>query len=300
MIHAALPEGHDYRPSYQGRAGIYTGGLNGAYFLDVLDKRPDGTLFVTNLCDVGKIKCPNVQATIEADLIHPLVRGRSVARWSAKPEGYVLLVQDPATQRGYSEEWLQENYPLTWSYLTQFEELLLNRKAFLKFFNSDRDPFYSMYSITNDTFARYKVVWMDISATTKAAVLVGGEHSPLPIPEHTVMFLTTDTEDEAHYVTAILNSDLVNTVVSGYIVDNHLSTHPIENIVIPKYDATNQVHERLSSLSREAHLAVSRADSASLVSIEKDINSIVGKVWQDDSVTATRPEAARPPRPGFA
>jgi len=220
----------NYQPHYEGHAGAYTGGLNGAYFVEILERYPNGTVLIRNIHDVGKIECPQVTATIEADLVYPLLRGRSVARWKCETEGHILIVQDPETQRGYPESWMQETHPLTWAYLKKFKKLLRARKAFQKFFDPEKDPFYSMYAIGNYTFAPYKVAWMDISATVKAVAIPTASGNDMVMPEHTVIFLTTDTEDEARYVTAVLNSEPVGTVISGYIVDNHLSTHPMGGV----------------------------------------------------------------------
>src|SRR5712692_9997608 len=85
----------NYQPIYEGHAGIYTHGLNGAFFLEILDRYPDGTVLVKNMHDVGKIECPRVQAPLEGDLIYPLLRGRAMGRWWCKSEEYVLIVQDP-------------------------------------------------------------------------------------------------------------------------------------------------------------------------------------------------------------
>ena len=51
---------------------------------------------------------------------------------------------------------------------------------------------------------------------------------------------------------AIMNSESVGAIISGYIVDNHLSTHPIENVVIPRYDPNNVDHTEPATLSRAA------------------------------------------------
>jgi hypothetical protein len=267
-----------YEPHYQGRAGVYTGGLNGAYFVEVLKRYPNRTALIRNLHDVGKIECPKVQATIEADFLFPLLRGRSVARWRYRPENHILIVQDPKTQKGHPEAWLQEKYPLTWAYLKKFEKLLRERKAFQKFFDPARDPFYSMYSVTTDTFARFKVAWMDISATMKA-VAIADLRDKIVVPEHTVMYLSAESEGEAHYVAAVLNCDLVNTVIAGYAVDNHISTHPIENIVIPPFDAKDERHCRLAELSRAAHAAAARGDEAGIASAEAAIDQAVARLW---------------------
>lgn len=274
----ALP---GYQPFYKGHAGIYTHGLNGAYFLEILDRFPDGTVLVRNMHDVGKIECPRVQAPLESDLIFPLLRGRSMGRWWSKSEGHVLIVQDPKTQAAYPTDWLQRTHPLTWAYLKRFEQLLLERKSFRKFADPDRDPFYTMYSVADYTFKPHKVAWMDISSTVKATVLPEAEGNDLVIPEHTVIFLTTETEDEAHYVAAVLNSTPVNTIVAGYIVDNHLSTHPLENVTIPKFEPKNTVHKELVKRSKACHKAITKADDNAVRESEKLIDQTVKNLWGD-------------------
>ena len=221
----------DYRPYYKAHAGLYTHGLNGAYFVEVLDRLPNGTAAIRNLHNVGKIRCPSVRATVEADLLYPLLRGRDVAKWRNRPEAHVLVVQDPETQRGFPEAWMQETHPLTWAYLTKFKKLLNKRKSFQKF-RTDKDPFYGMYAVADYTFAPHKVVWMDVSATMKASVVSTSPDNEMPMPEHKLMLLTTDSNDEAHYVASVLNSGPFDAVVAGYIVDNSVSTHPIENLRI--------------------------------------------------------------------
>jgi hypothetical protein len=54
----------NYQPHYEGHAGIFTGGLNAAYFLEVLDRYPNGTLLIRNRHDIGKIKCPNTTTNL--------------------------------------------------------------------------------------------------------------------------------------------------------------------------------------------------------------------------------------------
>ena len=171
-----------YKPHYIAKEGLNTGGLNGAYFLNVLERHSDGMLLVENRHDIGKIKCPQVRMTIEDRFVYPLIRGRGIARWHYETDGHVLVVQDPKTQRGIAQDQLQAEYPNTWAYLRKFEKLLKVRKAFLKFFDPDRDPFYSMYSVSEQTFMPHKIVWMDISNIMKATV-VSSNDSKLPIPE---------------------------------------------------------------------------------------------------------------------
>lgn len=267
-----------YEPFYAGHAGAFTGGLNGAYFVEILERYPDGKVLVRNLHDVGKIKCPKVQLPLEADLLYPLLRGRSVARWRFETDAHILVVQDPKAQKGYPEKWLQETHPLTWAYLRKFEKLLRARKAILKAFDLDKEPFYTMYAVGEYTFSRYKVAWMDISSTVKATVVAAAGKDGIVMPEHTVMFISTDSAEEAHYLAAVLNSAPVNTVISGYIVDNHISTHPIENIIIPKFVPDDSLHKKLVGLSREAHNAISKGEATA--DVEHRINATIDALWE--------------------
>lgn len=265
----------DYKPYYRGRAGLNTGGLNGAYFVEIVERLPNDTLRIRNLYDDGKILCPKVQAVIEADLVHPMLRGREVARWFHQSEGYVLILQDPKTQKGYKEQWLQTTHPLTWAYIRKFEKLLRVRKAFTKFFDTARDAFYSMYNISEHTFAPHKVVWMDVCDTVKACVVSKSAQGAMPIPEHKNMFAAVESEDEAHYLCAVMNSLPFRTIVSGYTVDNSVSTHPLENIVVHRFDKRSPRHGRLSALSQEAHAAARKKDTPSVERVEHEIDDLV-------------------------
>ena len=204
-----------------------------------------------------------------------------MGRWRAKAEEFVLIVQDPTTQTGYPTDWLQRTHPLTWAYLKKFEKLLLQRKSFRKFADPEKDPFYTMYSVAGYTFHPHKVAWMDISSTVKATVLPTAEGNDLIVPEHTVMFLTTDSAEEAHYVAAVLNSNPVNTIIAGYIVDNHLSTHPVENVVIPRFDPNVPIHGELVKLSKACHIAAANADDTAVLASEQLINTTVEGLWAD-------------------
>ena len=103
---------------YQGREGSNTGGLNGALWVQIVSTRPDGNLVISNLHDIGKIKVKSESATVEPDLVFPLLRGRDVARWKAQPEYSILVPQDPAQpSRGYPIMELQTELPKTHAFL---------------------------------------------------------------------------------------------------------------------------------------------------------------------------------------
>src|ERR1035441_7475421 len=94
--------------------------LNGVYWLEVVTTRKDGLVLVNNLHDCGKTKVKNVNMAIEPDLVFPLLRGRYVQRWNAKPSCRILLPQDPGDPaKGYPEAEMQSRLPKTYGFLKQ-------------------------------------------------------------------------------------------------------------------------------------------------------------------------------------
>jgi len=78
---------------YVAHAGCYNGGANGVYWVDIIDKRPDGLVLVSNITAGAKRKVESIQMAIEADLLYRLLRGRDIKRWQAEPSAYTLMVQ---------------------------------------------------------------------------------------------------------------------------------------------------------------------------------------------------------------
>ncbi|NQT47419.1 MAG: hypothetical protein HQ578_00435, partial [Chloroflexi bacterium] len=72
------------------------------------------------------------------------------------------------------------------------------------------------------------------------------------VPDHTVVAISFQDEDEAHYVCALLNSNPAQLVVVGYVV-LHPSPHILRNIRIPRYQQSEEIHKELAGLSRQCH-----------------------------------------------
>ena len=85
---------------YVAHAGVYSGGANGVYWVDVVAKRPDGQVVISNITKGAKRKVESVQAAIEPDLLYPLLRGRDIKRWRPEPSAHIIMVQDPIKRRG--------------------------------------------------------------------------------------------------------------------------------------------------------------------------------------------------------
>ena len=93
------------------------------------------------------------------------------------------------------------------------------------------------------------------------------------VPEHKVMFIVTASEDEAHFLAAVLNSSVMRLIVAGYTMERQIGTHLTRYVRIPAYDPTKQTHERLVHYSREAH---STNDLGKRQDLEAKIDTCIG------------------------
>lgn len=274
------------KSDYKAHAGANTGGANAVYWVEIRDRRPDGLVLVRNLTKGAKVQVPEVVEVVESDLLYPLLRGRDVQRWKAEPSACILMVQDPEKRRGYSEEWLQENYPRTYGYLKRFEEVLRKRAAFKRYFTRmdknnrivETGPFYSMFNVGPYTFAPWKVVWREQASTMTASVVSPKDGKPV-MPDHKLMLVDCTSEDEACFVCACLNSSVGQMVAVSYAVEIQMTPHILEHIRIPRFDPGNPVHGRLAELSKEAHAAAAKGDAQGLRAIEAELDRVAAQVW---------------------
>ena len=95
----------------------------------------------------------------------------------------------------------------------------------------------------------------------------------------TSAFFAVDNKDEAHYVCAILNSEIVNDFIKSFSSAGRGFGAPsiMNNFAIPCFNNSNETHKQLAELSEKAHNLVKRGKSK--VDIENQINTVVKKLW---------------------
>ena len=271
---------------YRAYAGVCTW-LNGVYWLRIVERRPDGLLRVENLHDVGKTKVNKAPPTlIEPDLVYPLLRGRDISRWQAIPSAYILMVQDPVRRTGYEEAWLKVNYPYTYAYLKQFEDVLRQRSGYKKYFDPVKDPFYSMYDVAEYTFAPYKVMWRRMVGQIDGVVAEEFQDERLgpkvPVCHEVTTFVPCRDHAEAHYFCAVLNSCFTSLISLSYSTGKSFgSPHVLEHVAIPKFEPANGVHQSLAFLSKRAHELAAQGNEgeAELRQIEEEIDRQAAELW---------------------
>ena len=267
------------RDSYHvGRKGVTTD-LNAVFFVKPIGLgRTDGTLQCKSTPLSGKKSVPEVVGEIEIDLLYPLIKGAGDVRrfYATTSELYIIIPNKKITR---SDIPLASNFassnPKAFEY---FERLgggrgdsLLNqratwrrsmRKTYEKLAESGKIPlhdipYYAVDNVGDYTFSPYKVVWAEISKTLQAAVVSSADMpfnlgKKVIVPEHKIYFTPFDSENEAHYLCALLNSKPISEFVDGFTVKLQVGTL-FRHFSLPRFDAQNADHNKLVGLSLAAH-----------------------------------------------
>ncbi|MGA2865448.1 MAG: N-6 DNA methylase [Verrucomicrobiota bacterium] len=277
--------------AYRAYAGACTW-ANGVYWLEITGKNNAGQVVARNLSDVGKLEgIQAVEAALEPDLVFPLLRWQDVRRWRATPAVFLLNVQNPKERRGYDEDWLKDELPLTYAYLLKFEKLLRQRSGMRKYFCDERGKpfaaFYSIYNVGEYTLSPYKVVWGRMGNELAAAVAEAHINPHIgkkpPVPQETVMFVPCDDRTEAHFICGLLNSCVANFVARSYSTGKSFaSAHLLHHVRLPKFDAIDKRHQRLAELSARAHQLAAETTEVPekrLPEVEAEIDEQAAAVW---------------------
>lgn len=106
------------------------------------------------------------------------------------------------------------------------------------------------------------------------------------IPNEKLMLIPFSNEDEAHFVSSVLNSSIIKLFVASYVIETSISTHITERLRIPKFIANNSLHLKLSELSKRAHelakqIYEEKRDELkeNLQQIEEEIDKLVSKLY---------------------
>ncbi|MCM8831360.1 MAG: hypothetical protein NC918_04140, partial [Candidatus Omnitrophica bacterium] len=145
--------------------------------------------------------------------------------------------------------------------------------------------FYSQFNISEETFARYKVVWKRMTNDLIAAV-ISQFKTPFGfkniIPFETTAFISTDNESEAHYLCAIINSNPVRDFIKSFSSAGRGFGTPsvMEHIGIPKFDPKNPLHLKLSEISKKCHQLKLEGKEKEIEKLEKENDELVKKLFK--------------------
>ncbi len=178
-----------------------------------------------------------------------------------------------------------ERWPHTLAYLKLFEKELKKRSGYKQYFNGI-GPYWAIYNTGRETMSEWKVVWRTMSASLDAAVLgprpdAAGKGSKACVFKNTMIFVPAESEEEAAYLAALLNSTWLNYVIRASNVRGGKSsnaTNVLTTVGIPKFNPRRPVHRRLAELAKRAAVEKEANDEA-IVLTEQAIDDAAAKLW---------------------
>ena len=257
----------------------------GVFWLEIRQVLSDGNVIIRNLVEEGKRTIKPKEAILEPDLVYPAARGADIKRWYVDSKIYVLIPYPFSSRSPYTEIELKQKYPWTYTYLADFKTVLVERAAFKKLYQPARKPFYSQYNIQDYSFAKYKVLWRRMANDIIASVVSQLKTQfgyKIIIGTDTTSLFAANTESEAHYLCAIINSKPVRDFIKSFSSAGRGFGAPsiMEHIGIPKFDSENPLHKQLSELSKKCHQLKLEGKDSEIENLEKENEELVKNLFK--------------------
>jgi len=241
--------------NYKARVGVFTGGGNAVYYLEILDKLANGNLLVSNVIKRAKRVTEKVTFEIEPDLIYPICKGSNIRTFKSNYDLYILCPHTAITKmRPIPPETMQKNYPKTFAYLYSKKTFLVERGGLAGWEKTGRDDeFYAIGRVGEYTFDKYKVAWKYIDTKFTSCVISSVEDKDLGkkllFPNDKVIYIPTNNKAEAFYLCGILNSTPISKCIQSFMNPTSISTHVLEKVRIPTFNEENEKHNKISEIS---------------------------------------------------
>lgn len=267
------------RNDYKARTGVFTGGANAVYWLNV-NKKDGEKIEISNIVERAKRKAEKITKSIEPDYVFPMLKGSNVRKWNITYDTYLLCPHTAETKMWpVAQNVLQEEVPDTFEYLQYFKEDLDGRKGFAGWEKEiQQQEFQAILRIGEYTFSKYKVIWKYIASEFVCAVISNVDDeflgNKMILPNEKIMYVSFDEEDEAYYLCGILSSTLVANCVESYMNPTSISAHVLDKLYIPTFDKNNDDHIAIAKTCKEGH------GQKDITGYIERIDSIVARVYQ--------------------
>ena len=214
----------------------------------------------------GKVKAEIGPLPVEREFIYGVITSAEVLPFCNLPPNtavlpiipaktkYVIITRGKARSMGYLHlaKWLEEAEKI-WDKVRG--EKRVNLYEWLDYQNK---------LTRQNPNARYKVVYARSGEHITSCVLCTTSDIKVQnvslkgiILNDMVNYFDTNSEAEAHYLAAILNSNIINEYIRSMIVKGafggrHIHKKPLE-LPIPKFDPNDPIHRRLAELGKKAN-----------------------------------------------
>ncbi|MCE4612758.1 MAG: hypothetical protein F7C07_02865 [Desulfurococcales archaeon] len=252
-----------YKDFYQGATIV----PQPCWFVDILDASHPKLVIAQTARRArvrGKVRAEIGPLPVEREFIYGVLTSAEVLPFCHLPpntavlpitpakNGYNIITKERAKLMGYQHlaKWLEEAEKI-WKRVRGEKEVDLYEWLNYQHKLSRQNP-----------NIKYKVVYLTSGTYITACLLIDREKRiksfslSRTIVGHTLYLYQTNDLNEAYYLTAILNSHVIDELVKplqpkGQFGERHFTKKPLE-FPIPRYDPSNQVHARLAELGKRA------------------------------------------------
>lgn len=263
---------------YQAHKGVVFSVI-GAFWVNPKTVDRDSVLVENSPGSRAKIRVPNLEAWVERSLVFPLMRSEDIERWRAhSPSIAAIVPHDPGDGRVIGQSQLKVEYPKAFHWFQTFERVIQSVKAqpYGPAFKARQQPIWWLFNVTSDFFAPAKVVWKYIAQDFTAAPVFSEPGTPV-VPYEKLMFVKCNSNDEAFYLTAILNSGEVRSFVRAYAIETQLSTHILDRLRIPQFEPHSREH--LALVKAAAALASEKVTPREAQELEQSVDEAAAIVF---------------------
>ena len=212
--------------------------------------------------------------------IYPIVTGPSLSPFKCNSNGEycILPYNEKQTNKPISiSELMRTNFDL-FTYLLNHQELISQQSK--KSIEMHRgEEFYALSKIGPYTFAPYIVAARDntkfCSCVIKREKTAWDETKQSICVKHTIL-ISRDitgrfiTEDEAYFISGILNSSVIIEYMHNTFKSNGFSLKK-SNVYLPMYNKTVDTHKSIVSLSKEGHVST---DPTRITNIQEELSDL--------------------------
>lgn len=276
--------------SYIGREGIefYPQEL---FLLEIEENMPTNknTIYLKNYQNQrSKHKIPMQTILLEKKYLNPLIKGVNIEKFHISNDLSFIVPfpyeKEVSTRVPIALADLREKSPLLAKYLINHKKIIEAQTQYNeKIIGKREKEFYALARVGAYSFADNSVVFRDNSKWQAAVVTqmkTNWNELKRPVFQNHAASLSERedgsfiTQDEAHYVCAILNAPISRRLIINSSDSRSFKIRP--PLFIPKYSEKNILHKRLSNLSKKAHK--NYADGYFIQKVEKEINDVYLKM----------------------
>ncbi len=171
---------------------------------------------------------------IEPIYLYPLLKSSDLANARLTPQRYVLVTQH---RPGDDTKDISRTAPKTWSYLQRHADVLDRRQSIIY----QKRSRFSVFGVGDYTFSPWKVAVSGLYKNCRFEVIGRYQNKPVVLDD-TCYFIPCSSEQEAFFVSLLLNSDLAQRFLHALVFYD--SKRPVTIDVLNRIDL-KRVAERL-------------------------------------------------------